>query len=408
MRVKILIFTVIFFALLAGCTHTTSDPVVTTIHNVAKFGNGSHDLVYKKIPIISLKGTHAEMGAQHGGLLSIQIKNYYEKVVLPYMNERFGREFFLVAAQKYLMPHIPKEYIDEMKEIAKTSNMDFDNILLINTFVDIASVLAGRNNELVPFSGVSFGFVNELSKCEGPIIARNMDLRFGIDAANMQSYIFVIHPVKGKPYMYVSWPGMVGTMTGMNLSGFVATSNPVTGPKGLTPGIPYTILMRNILENCDTVPKAHEVIISSKLIGGNSFFLSDISDKIWTIESTPFKISVRREHKVVTEEGELPTYTLSSLDTFVASALNDECIISSEHQNRVKILSSRLGNLGYPWSAQDMSNFAGKLSINGRTVLSVVLIPSTQNIRIWRIEDNDREFYEIDKNASYGILGKFQ
>ena len=195
MRVKVVIFTVIFFALLAGCTPIDSNPVVTTIHNVAKFGNGSHDLVYKKIPIISLKGTHAEMGAQHGGLLSIQINNYYEKVALPYMNERFGREFFLAAAQKYLVPNIPKEYVDEMKEIAKTSNMDYDNILLINTFVDIASVLAGRNNELVPFSGVTFGFVNELSKCKGPIVARNMDLRFGIDAVNMQSYIFVIHPV---------------------------------------------------------------------------------------------------------------------------------------------------------------------------------------------------------------------
>ncbi len=324
MRLKTLIFMVVVVAFLTGCIITEDgNNEITTIKKVEDFGKGNLSLVYKKIPVVSLRGTHAEMGAQHGALLSTAIKNYYEKVVLPYTNERFGRDFFLHAAKEYLVPYIPSEYIDEMNEIAKTAKMDFDNILLINTFVDIASVLAGRNNELVPFSGVSFGFVNELSRCKGPIIGRNIDLRFGINAKHMQSYIFVVHPVKGKPYMYVTWPGMVGTMTGMNFSGFVATSNPVTGPKGMTAGIPYTILTRKILENCDTVPKANEVIFSSKLIGGNSYLLSDTSDKIWTIECTPFKISVRRDHRIVSEEDELPTYTLSSLDTFISKALHD-------------------------------------------------------------------------------------
>ena len=385
-----LVSVLIFFA---GCQTVPTDIVNTNpensgtyvvVDNKNKSGEGRFDVVKNTVPIISLKGNHAEIGKQHGELLSEEIRNFYNEIVLPYIEKRNGRDFFLTTAKEYLLPYIEESYVEEMQAIASASGMKFDDVLLINTFIDTATALAGKNNELTPVVGVSFAFVDELSDYDGPLVGRNIDVRFAHGKQNkLHSFTFVIHPMHGKPYMYISWPGMVGTLTGMNFGGLAVTGNPVTGPSGLKAGTPYTILFRKLLEQCDEVKQAHQVIIASDLVTGNNVMLVDTRDNVWVLECTPNKISVKRAHPKVHKMHDIPTYTLSCQDIFSSQILRNEMLgAMPEHEERTKTLRSRLGNLGHPWNVKDMTTFAGKLANDSKTVLSVVMIPYQQNLWI--------------------------
>ncbi len=303
-----------------------------------------------------------------------------------------------------MLPNIPKSYQTEMIEIAKAANMSFDDILLINTFIDIATALAGRENELTPFVGVTFGFVNDVSTFDGPIIARNLDIRFARRVRSPKTIMYVIHPKEGKPFIYFSWPGMVGTLTGMNFGGLTITGNPVTGPLGMQKGIPYTIIIRDIVENRDDVPAAHQFLIACDLIGGNNIMITDTNDNLWLVECTPFTIAVKRANPNGGFNGRA-TYTLACQDIFSASILRQECLgIMPDNEQKTEILKTRLNNLSQKWGVEDMTKFASKLFTPMRTVLSVIFIPNKQRVWIWRDEGGESKYKEIRAPRSYGLL----
>lgn len=73
----------------------------------------------------------------------------------------------------------------------------------------------------------------------------------------------------------ISWPGYIGTLSGMNNNGLALTENQCGSRRNET-GIPNPLLFTHILDTCKNVPEAHEVI--SKGTHGSSMNLV-IADK---------------------------------------------------------------------------------------------------------------------------------
>lgn len=118
--------------------------------------------------VLRLTGSDYDRGFQHGQQLSSQIKSFYSTLLttslIPYLNRNqpdiaaylttydpvehpeYGNgQFSLLLLRESavsLEPSIPKAYLDEMHGIADGSGVSYQDILVLNTFVD--TVLAAR------------------------------------------------------------------------------------------------------------------------------------------------------------------------------------------------------------------------------------------------------------------------
>ena len=59
------------------------------------------------------------------------------------------------------------------------------------------------------------------------------------------------------PTVTISWPGLIGALSGMNEHGLALTNMEVTRDGATAPrAMPYTLLYRTLLERCKTVDEA--------------------------------------------------------------------------------------------------------------------------------------------------------
>lgn len=152
---------------------------------------------------------------------------------------------------------IPPKYSKEMQDVATSYELDFDQILFLNTYLDIAET----------FGCTTFAILPSRSNNNKLLMGRNLDYQsFNIlyesktvyyDAEDQKNFIISI-----------SWPGLVGVLSAMNRHGLSLAIMEVTYDK-FAPHMPYPMIMRQILESCKNVEdvkkfmREHEQDISS-------------------------------------------------------------------------------------------------------------------------------------------------
>ena len=88
-----------------------------------------------KVPVVRLKGSHFEVGRQHGAILKPQLDFLYKN----YCNELIVKAIGLENLKKWaaeVEPHIPAHYKEEMRGLAAGSGYSYEEILRANTMVD--------------------------------------------------------------------------------------------------------------------------------------------------------------------------------------------------------------------------------------------------------------------------------
>src|SRR5207237_5842188 len=102
---------------------------------------------YRRAPqdgwtLVHLEGTPAEIGYQHGVLLSKEIKDGFEVQKLELMHDSHKPwDFYRDAARTILWPHIPDEYREELQGIAdglKTTGIALDiwDVVALNAYME--------------------------------------------------------------------------------------------------------------------------------------------------------------------------------------------------------------------------------------------------------------------------------
>src|SRR5690348_11695402 len=87
---------------------------------------------------VHLEGTPAEVGYQHGYLLSREIEDGAKVKILEQTHgSRYDWQFFRDAAKNMMWPHVEQEYRDEMQGIAdglhaRGSKLDLWDVVAIN------------------------------------------------------------------------------------------------------------------------------------------------------------------------------------------------------------------------------------------------------------------------------------
>ena len=126
-----------------------------------------------------------------------------------------------------------------------------------------------------------------------PRFGRNLDF-FSLGIADKHSVLLIYHPAGHYTFAAISWPGMIGVLSGMNEYGLCVANAEV--PRGMRwpTAMPYTLLYRTVLEQCRTVDEAIALLQRTPRQSANNLMLMDATGDRAVAEIAPESVTVRR------------------------------------------------------------------------------------------------------------------
>src|SRR4051812_25776800 len=190
------------------------------------------------IPVIELAGDGAAIGAQHGARLGETIQLLHRKYLGALLGsdaKRFAARLAADRFESFLLP----EHQAEVRALAAATKLNESDAMLGQCFLDAMPMTACSTVTLpagaAPDHVARFG--------------RNLDfISFGV--ADKASVVLVYKPKDRYAFAAVSWPGMVGVLSGMNEHGLALANMEVTRGLRLPQAMPYVMLYRTVLEQC--------------------------------------------------------------------------------------------------------------------------------------------------------------
>ncbi len=195
-------------------------------------------------------------------------------------DEQRYRQALSIAAQ--FGRHLDREYREEVEALAAASGLAADAVLLGNSFLDIA-VASGCSTIGLPAEASPDGVAR---------FGRNLDFP-SLKVADKHGIVLVMHPTGRYAFAAVTWPGMLGVLSGMNEHG-LCVANMEVPRKHLPPtAMPYVFLYRSVLERCRTVDEGIALLRKVPRQTANNLMLMDAAGNRAVVEITPEGIVVR-------------------------------------------------------------------------------------------------------------------
>lgn len=169
------------------------------------------------------------------------------------------------------------------------------------------------------------------------IVGRNFDFYIGDDFARNRVVMFYF-PTSGYRFASVSWPGMIGVMSGMNEKGLTVTINAAKSAMPTSSATPISILTREILQYASTIDEALSIANRRKTFVSESILIgSAIDRRAAVIEKSPDKTALFTTDSVFI----ISTNHYQS-DAFAHDSRNIENIASSDSPYRFKRINQLL------------------------------------------------------------------
>jgi isopenicillin-N N-acyltransferase-like protein len=234
------------------------------------------------VKLIQLSGDGAALGTQHGQQLGDVITQLHDKYLgrlLPTESRRFAARAAANLFERHLLP----EHQAEVRALAAATHVSESDTMLGQCFLDAMPMTACSTVTLPA----------DASPDHVARFGRNLDfMSFGI--ADKSSVLLVYKPKGRYSFAAVTWPGMIGVLSGMNEHGLALANMEVTRGVRLPGAMPYVMLYRTVLEQCKTVDEAVALLDRTPRQTTNNLMLMDASGSRAVVEITPQKIAVRR------------------------------------------------------------------------------------------------------------------
>ena len=174
-------------------------------YKAAAVKHGSLKL-HEHVWVMELSGTPTQRGDAAGQLVGDQIRwllpRYLKKTL---GSKKPSRQ--LIQAVKNLEPSIPKAHLEQLEALAKAARVDRDTLLAVNLAPELFAGLA-----------CSCLAVDETKSKDSTVyLARNLDWHGGSLLTSLG--LVVIEPGAQRRFASITWPGLVGVVSGMNDSG---------------------------------------------------------------------------------------------------------------------------------------------------------------------------------------------
>ncbi|MHC4548789.1 MAG: C45 family autoproteolytic acyltransferase/hydrolase [Planctomycetota bacterium] len=215
------------------------------------------------IPIVRLAGTPYEMGRQHGVVLKEQIRFLDKEFGQALVERTVGKEKLLAWARS-VDEFIPAAYREELRGLADGAGMSYERALVANTMVD-------RFQTMFCSTVVAAGAA---TKDREVYFGRNLDFP-GRNLLHRMTVVIVWEPEGGTPLVSVTWPGLVGVLSGMNAHGVCGATMLVHRGRELRPGMPYMLMYRDALARARNIDDVYRYIAKTSRTCANNFMAVD-------------------------------------------------------------------------------------------------------------------------------------
>jgi predicted choloylglycine hydrolase len=289
-----------------------SDSVYTEKYHVKSVGDSikyiEHDLLHRNkygLWEVYISGSPLERGTKYG-VLTKDLLQYQENVFVEQIKEFIPSDFYLNFLHKLIAvfnwnmaSYVPEEYRKEIYAISQSCSHEFDSFgtpyerqINYHAAHDIGHAM----QEYMLVGCSSFAVWNENTSDSTLLIGRNFDFYVNDKFARNKIILFM-EPEKGYKFVSVSWPGMMGVVSGMNEKGLTITINAAKGAIPVTSAMPISLLVREILQNASTIHEAYQIAQEHKTFVSESMLIGSAIDRSAAIiEKSPSKISLYREN----------------------------------------------------------------------------------------------------------------
>ena len=275
------------FVAVFPCGGIASAAEKRTFHE-ARFEKGQLKYV-GNVPVLSVEGSPQEMGRQEAVLTGEVVKSLasYPRQLMVLSGRGKDWDKWVETAQT-LTSHASQAHRDELQSYAAKSGYPLDLIRVANAIMDLH-----RGG----YACSALMIDSAKSQTGGILFGRNLDF-YTLGVLDRYGLVTVFRPNGKHAFATVGFPGLTGCISGMNDAGLAmavhevrltADNAPILNPKAM----PYTLCLRQILEDCTTIEQAEKVLRASE----RSTILSvDICSRTGTgvLEITPKTVALRR------------------------------------------------------------------------------------------------------------------
>lgn len=288
-----------------------SDSIYPTKYHVTSIGDSikyiEHDLLHRNkygLWEVYISGSPIERGTKYG-FLTKDLLQYQEDVFVEQIKKIIPSDFYLSFLHKLIAifnwdmaSYIPEEYRKEIYAISQSCSHEFDSFgtqyerqLNYHAAHDIGHTM----QEYMLVGCSSFAAWNENTSDSTLLIGRNFDFYVNDKFAKNKIILFM-EPEKGYKFVSISWPGMMGVVSGMNEKGLTITINAAKGAIPVTSAMPISLLVREILQHAATIQEAYQIAQLHKTFVSESILIGSAVDRSAAIiEKTPGKTSLYKE-----------------------------------------------------------------------------------------------------------------
>ncbi|WP_246269308.1 C45 family autoproteolytic acyltransferase/hydolase [Chitinophaga oryzae] len=243
-----------------------------------------------------VEGAPFERGVINGKL-SCELIRHQEDVFVEQIKKMIPSPFYLRFLRYFtgwfnrnLSDHVDEEFKEEIygESFSAASGYDwvgsnYERLMNYHGAHDIGHALQG----MMLVGCTSFGTWNDNSADSNLIIGRNFDFYMGDKFAEDKMVVFY-HPDKGHNFMFVTWGGFTGVVSGMNDKGLTVTINAAKTSVPTGAATPVSLVAREILQYARNIREAWAIAQKRKMFVSESFLIGSAEDnKAVLIEKTP-------------------------------------------------------------------------------------------------------------------------
>lgn len=234
-----------------------------------------------------IKGNPLQLGYNNGALtqnlMQKQEEIFFSKVE-GFVPSKFKQNLlrgFLKWYNRKMYLNAREDYQAELYGLSQYSSDKYDFIapkFLRSMYLHGAHDIGHAMQDLMVVGCTSLAVWNENTEDGNLLLGRNFDFYVGDDFAKNKLIEFV-EPEDGIPYMSVSWPGMIGVVSGMNKEGITVTINAGKSKIPLTAKTPISLVTREILQYAKNIDEAIAIAKKRKVFVSESILVGSANDK---------------------------------------------------------------------------------------------------------------------------------
>lgn len=243
-----------------------------------------------------IKGNAIERGAAYGvacrELLEYQEETFFNRILelIPFKRSVKFLHNIIILFNRNMARHIPEEYRNEIYAMSLSASdkyNDFSTKYVRQLNYHAAHDIGHAMQRYMLVGCTSFAAWGKSSATGEPIVGRNFDFYMGDDFAKNKMVLFV-EPSKGMRFVSLSWPGMMGVVSGMNEQGLSITLNALEGAMPISSAMPISLIARHILQHATTIDEAYAIAKEFKCFVSESMLVASAKDGCAAlIEKTP-------------------------------------------------------------------------------------------------------------------------